>query len=544
MNRKRILTAVAAVMSVFFISTLFAGFATSKSAVAQTLTYNLAGDPKTIDVSLNDAVDGGDVIDACFEGLTMFSNKNAILPGTAKSWEVSKDGKTYTFHIRDNAKWSDGKPVTAQDFVFSWMRLLDPKTMANYASTMFYVKNGEAFYNYKSGISKTVVNASDVGVTAIDAKTLKVVLAAPTPYFLGLCAWSGLSPQREDVVSKDPLGWATKPETYVGNGPFKLTAWQHNNYMTFVKNPNYWNAKAIKLDSMKFVMVVDTTVALQAWEKGDIDVMYNFPATEIPNLIAAKKDIVAPSYSSTYIEFNMNKYPTNNLKFRQALSLAVDRTTIVKNVTKAGQQPGTALVPYGSIDVTNGKDFRANKPGYDIAPATSNVAKAKQLLKESGVDLSKVHLTYSYNTNSVNKGIAEVLQAMWQQIGVTVELKNSEFAVFQAARTSGNYMIARGAWGGDYTDPMTFLDLFTKKNGNNDPKYSNLRYEGLIAAAKAEGNPVTRMKFLHQAEDQLMADLPIAPLFFQVNQLSNKPSVVGVYRLPSSQVYFNEAYRK
>jgi oligopeptide transport system substrate-binding protein len=225
------------------------------------------------------------------------------------------------------------------------------------------------------------------------------------------------------------------------------------------------------------------------------------------------------------------------------MSMAIDRNLLVKEVTKAGQKPGVAFVPYGSADA-NGKDFRANQPSYPTAPASANVAKAKQLLKESGVDLSKVSLTYKYNTAPSNKAIAEVLQAMWKAIGVDVKLENSEWAVFQSARTSGNYQIARGAWGGDYLDPMTFLDLFTKKNGNNDPKYNSLRYEGLIASAKNEANPATRMKYLHQAEDQLMTDMPIVPIFFAVTQLSNTASVKGVYELPTGIPYFDRAYRQ
>lgn len=541
MNKKRMLSVLSAIMCVLFISTLFAGFR-MKSAVQQNLSFNLINEPKTIDISLNDSVDGGTVAGAAFEGLTISDPKNVILPGVAKSWDISKDGKTYTFHLRNNAKWSDGKIVTASDFVFSWLRLLNPKTMADYASQMFYVKNAEQYYNYASGTSKVKVTPSQVGVKAVNATTFQVTLIAPTPYFLSLCAWSGFSPQRADIVNKDPLGWATKAETYVGNGPFKLTSWKHKDSMTFVKNPYYWNAKTIKLNELKFVMVTDSNIALQAWEKGDIDVLNTFPTIEIPNLIAAKKDIVSPSYTNGYIEFNMNKYPTNNVKFRQALSMAIDRTAIVKEVLKAGQKPGTAFVPYGSAE-PNGKDFRATKPAYATAPATPNIAKAKQLLKESKVDLSKVKLTYMYNTLPVNKSIAEVLQGMWKQIGVNVELQNSEWAVFQSARTSGNFLIARGAWGGDYLDPMTFLDLFTKKNGNNDPKYFNPRYEGLIAAAKNEPNPTLRMKYLHQAEDQLMTDLPIVPMSFAVTQLSNKAGVNGVYELPTGIPFFNLAYR-
>lgn len=538
MNKKRVLSVVSAIMTVFFMSTMLAGFTMAKKA-NQSVVYNLGVDPKTIDISLNNAVDGSVVASAVFEGLTMSDPNNNILPAAADKWTISKDGKTYTFHIRSTAKWSDGKPVTANDFYFSWMRLLDPKTAADYVSQTFYIKNAEAYYSYATGQSKTKVDLSQVGLKVVNPSTFQVTLAAPTPYFLSLCAWSGFFPQREDIVSKDSLGWATKPETYIGNGPYKLTSWKHKDSMTFVKNTNYWNAKNIKLTDLKFTMVEDTTVALQAWERGDMDVINSMPLTEVPRLIAEKKDVVSPAYSCAYVEFNTTKYPTNNVKFRQALSMAIDRTAIVRDVLKAGQKPGIAFVPNGSAE-PNGKDFRGTQ-GYDTCPATANIEKAKQLLKESKVDLSKVHLVYSYNTQSTNTKIAQVLQAMWAQIGVKVELQNSEWAVFQASRTAGNFQICRGGWGGDYLDPMTFLDLFTKKNGNNDPKYSNPRYEGLIAAAKAEPNPVTRMKYLHQAEDQLMTDMPVAPISFAVTQMCVKPNVKGVYELPTGIIYFDRA---
>lgn len=538
MNKKSMLSVICAIMSVFFVSTLFAGFTLAAKA-PKSLVYNLGVDPKTIDISLNNSVDGSVVDSAVYEGLTVTDSNNKIAPGVAKSWDISKDGKTYTFHLRNNSKWSDGKQVTAKDFQFSWMRLMDPKTAADYVTQTFYIKNAENYYNYKAGLSKTPVDVKSIGITVVDPLTLKVELKAPTPYFLSLCAWIGLAPQREDIVSKDPLGWATKPESFVGNGAFILTSWKHKDSMTFKKNPLYWNAGQVKLDAMTFTMVEDTTVALQAWEKGDMDVLDHLPLTEIPRLISEKKLNLSPAYSAAYIEFNMNKYPMNNVKFKQALSMALDRTAIVRDVLKAGQKPGTAFVPFGSVE-PNGKDFRSAK-SYDVAPASPNLEKAKQLLKESKVDLSKVKITYSYNTNPTNKRVAEVLQAMWKQIGVNVELQNSEWAVFQSARIAGNYQICRGGWGGDYPDPMTFLDLFTKKNGNNDPKYSNLRYEGLIEAAKNEVNTTKRMSFLHQAEDQLMADLPIIPISFGVTQVTNKASIKGVYELPTGVIYFDRA---
>lgn len=535
MNKRRALSVISAVVSVFFITTLFAGFTMSSKASTQALVYNLSSEPKSIDVSLNNASDGSKVIYACFENLVTIDPSNNLKPGVAKSWDVSKDGLTYTFHLRNNAKWTDGKQVTANDFYYSWTRLLNPKTAADYSYQAFYLKNAQKYYQGKAKIE-------DVGVKVVDPLTLKVTLEAPTPYFLKLLAYASFAPLRKDIVEGNST-WATKAETYVSNGPFKLTAWNHKDKLVFVKNPNYWNASAVKLNNLTFVEVTDTTIALQAWEKGDIDALDSVPTTETPRLISEKKIAISPAYSTYYLEFNTKRYPMSNVKFRQALSMVIDRQGIVTAITKAGQKPASALVPFGSTE-PNGKDFRSAK-SYPTLPASPNVAKAKQLLAESKVDLSKLNITYLYNSESDgHRKIAEAIQQMWKGIGVNVKLANQEFAVFQATKTAGNFDIARGGWNGDYLDPMTFLDMWTTGNGQNNPKYSNLRYDGLIAAAKKEVNLTKRMGYIHGAEDAIMNDLPIIPLYFYVNVLAVGPKVGGVYRLPTGGTYFDKAFIK
>jgi len=535
MNKKTMLSAISAIMSVFFIATLFAGFTMKSKAVPQEVTYNLGVESKSIDVSLNNSSDGSKIVSACFEGLTVIDPKGAVAPGVAKSWDISKDGLTYTFHLRNNAKWSDGKQVTAKDFLYSWQRLLNPKTAAEYAYQIYYLKNAEAFYNGKGKLE-------DVGMKVVDPLTFKVTLKAPTPYFLALCAFSNLSPIREDVVTANPTTWATSATNYIGNGPFKMVEWKHKDSLSFVKNTNYWNAASVKLDKLTFLEVTDNTAALEAWEKGTIDVIADsIPTSEIPRLIDSKKLDVSPTYSTYYINFNQKRYPMNNLKFRQALSLAINRQFIVKSITKAGQKPATAMVPFGSVE-PNGKDFREYK-SYPNLPAVPDVEKAKKLLKESGVNLAKLNITYIYNTESAaHKKIAEAVQEMWKQIGVNVKLGNMEFAVLQAARTSGNYDIARGGWNGDYIDPMTFLDMWTSYSGQNEAHWSNIKFDGLIAAAKKETNFTKRMGMMHQAEDLLMADGAISPLYFYVATTCINPKVKGVYRSTTGGIYFDKAY--
>lgn len=537
MNKKRGYFLISIILTGLFMSTFFYGCKKAATVVKtpeQTITYNVGSEPKTIDVSLNNASDANKVVSACFEGLTVIDPTNMVVPGVAKSWDISTDGLTYTFHLRDNAKWSDGKKVTADDFYFSWMRLLNPKTAADYSYQAFYLKNAQEYYGGKA-------KASEVGLKVIDPLTFEVKLAAPTPYFLKLCAFINFAPLRKDIVDANPTGWATNASTYIGNGPFLLKEWKHKDSLTLVKNTNYWNASAIKLQKLIFTEVTDNTIALEGFEKGEIDVIDTVPTTEMPRLLGAKKVDISPAYATYYIELNTKRYPMSNIKFRQALSLALNRTGIVTSIMKGGQKPASAMVPFGSVE-PNGKDFRASK-SYAVLPASADLIKAKQLLTESKVDLTKTKIVYLYNSESAaHKKIAEAVQQMWKVIGVNVQLANEEWAVFQATKTAGNFDVARGGWNGDYLDPMTFLDMWTTGNGQNNPKYSNPKYDSLIASAKVEVNQTTRMKELHDAEDVLMSDLPIIPIYFYVSIKAVNPKVKGVYQLPTGGIYFDKAY--
>lgn len=532
MNNKKMFSVVAAIIGVLFISTLFAGF-TMKKAATQNLVYNVGADPATIDTCLANAVDAANVITATFEGLTRIQPNQIPGPGVAEKWTISKDGKVYTFKLRKNAKWSDGKPVTANDFYFAWTRLLNPATGADYSFQLFYVKNAENYFNKKAKLS-------DVGLKVVDANTFQVTLKAPVPYFLELCAWAQLAPERADIVNANPTTWANKAETYIGNGPFKLTSWKHNDSMTFVKNPNYWNAKSVKLDSMKWTMIVEASSYMMAWEKGDVDIIESPPTSDVPKLIEDKKITISPYLGSYCLYVNTKKAPFNNVKFRKALNLAINRTVITKTILKAGQQPAGSWVPTG-LKEPNGKDFRAYKPNYFAVDG--DVAQAKKLLKESGVNTSNLTIEYLYNTSEAHKKIAEAVQNMWKtNLGINVKLANQEWSVFQATRKAGNYMIARSGWIGDYSDPMTFLDMFTSYSGQNDIKYTNVKYDALISQAKSTADPTARMKIMHQAEDMFMNDMPIIPIYFYVNTLCINPKVKSFYKTMTGNVYFDKAY--
>ncbi len=509
----------------------------------QVIRYNLGADPKTLDPALNAAVDGATVLSNAFEGLMRLDDKDQPIYGVAEKYDVSKDGLNYTFYLRKDAKWSDGKPVKAQDFEYAWKRALDPANAAEYAYQLYYLKNGEA-YNTKKA------KPEDVGVKAENDTTLKVTLEYPTIYFLSLMAFPTYFPVRQDIVEKAPKEWANKPETYVSNGPFKMSEWKPKDTITFVKNDNYWNAKTVKLDKIEYKMIEDATSSLSAFKTGQLDLIEAPPAQETPTLVKEGIAKIYPSLSTYFYCINLTDKAESldkdlakalkDPKVRKALALAINRKEIVENVTKGGQVPAVSFVPKG-IKETPSKDFQ----GKEYFKPEGDVAEAKKLLAEAGYPDGKgfPKVTLMFNTNQGHQNIAQAVQDMWKKnLSIDVELKNEEWKVFQKTRNDKNFLIARHGWTGDYSDPMTFLDMWVTNGGNNDAGYSNTEYDKLINAAKRELDPAKRMSLLHQAEDVLMNDMPIIPVYYYTNVICEKEYVKGVRKSPLGFVFFDKAY--
>jgi oligopeptide transport system substrate-binding protein len=552
MLKKKMAKFVAFASTVTIMATLVTGCATNSKTTGQTgnlaanqvVKYNLGTDPKTVDPALNDAVDGATVICNAFEGLMRLDAKDKPVYGVAEKYEISKDQMTYTFHLRKDAKWSDGVAVKASDFEYAWKRALNPDVASPYAYQLYYLKGGEA-YNEGKG------TADAVGVKATDDSTLVVTLENPTSYFISLMAFPTYAPVRKDVVEAHPKDWAIKPETYVCNGPFKMKSWVSKDTLTFVKNDQYWDAKRIKLSEIDYRLLDDETAYTNAFKSGEIDFIESPPQEETQQMLADGTAKLYPYLGTYYIEFNVvpeqGKLSTEaqkalkDVKVRTALSLAIDRTSLIKNVTKANQLPAVAFVPPGIPDPSTGKDFR-QKSYYS---KTADITQAKKLLSDAGYPDGKgfPKLEYLYNTSAGHQNIAQAIQDMWKtNLGIDVTLKNQEWAVFQTTRQDHNFAIARAGWIADYTDPMTFLDMFTTGNGNNDPGYSNADYDKAITSAKKEANAKTRMTEMHKAEDILMADMPIIPLYFYTNVVCMKSTIKGVHKSPLGFVFFDETY--
>jgi oligopeptide transport system substrate-binding protein len=524
MRNSRIWSVALVIISVVLIGTVILAKPSGKNASgkSQILNYNLAVEPQYLDPAKSVGVAEFRVEYACFEGLAVFGDNDVPMPGAAEKWVISPDGKTYTFTIRPNARWSNGDPVTAADFEYAWKRLLDPSTASNNASMLFYLKNAEDYYNGK------IKDNHRIGVKATGKYTLVVTLNAPCSYFPALTINPSLYPVNSKIVEANPEKWAGSPETYVGNGPFKLVNWVHHEKLELAPNPYYWNKAKIKLDKLVLFTVEEQSTALTMFDTGQLDLSDELPRPEIPRLTAAGFIKQSPNVGTYYYMFNTKKPPLNDPRVRRALALAIDRNQIVKYITKAGEKPAMSFVPYGIPDAGPNRIFR--KVGGDYLK-DNNVSLAKKLLADAGyTNMAKFPaIEILYNTNETNKQIAEVIQEMWREkLGIKTTLTNQEWKVYLESRGTGNFQVARSSWIGDYVDPMTFLDIWAAGNGNNFTGWRNTQYDRLINTAKSTNDPKLRFQALHDAEKLLMNEMPILPIYFYTRPYIIKPWVKGV----------------
>jgi oligopeptide transport system substrate-binding protein len=481
------------------------------------LVFINGAEPETLDPAIITGQPEGRIVNALFEGLLRFDRRGLSVPGVASSWELSADSRTYTFHLRPDARWSDGKSVTAMDFVDSWQRTLDPETASAYNYQLFSVLGAEEFADGKSK------DFSKVGVKALDERTLQVTLRQPTSYFLDLCAFPTLYPVRTDLIAKYGDDWV-KPGKLVGNGSYLLDAWRINDCVMLKKNPLYWDASHVQLREVQVLPISQANVAYNFYAAGQADLIMD-KGLAPPSLLDALKvrpDFhAAPFLGSYFLRFNCAKGPFTDARVRQAFSMAIDRKRITTKITRAGESTALSLVPPGI-------------PGYQPPEGLSeDPEKARQLLAAAGYPGGKGFplTTYLYSEGELNEGVAVELQSMWEeQLGVSVQLARQEWKVYLNSLGSLDYGIARSSWVGDYPDPNTFLDLFLSGSGNNRTGWSNATYDSLIGEAASEKDNGKRFETFRKAERLLVADeAPVAPLFFYVGiQLYNSDKLGGI----------------
>lgn len=515
------------------------GAANGETSQAKAFRMNIHSEPSSLDPALMEDNVSGTIATGIYEGLTRKDEKGDAVPGMAEKWEQSEDGLTYTFTIRKDAKWSNGDPVTANDFEFSWKRVLDPNTGSTYAYQLYYIQGAEDYNTEK------VANADAVGVKALDEHTLEVKLVAPTPYFLSLTSFYTYFPTHQSV--KDNAAWAADAATIIGNGPFKMSKWQHNTSIKLVPNENYYDKDQVKFSSVDFMMVSDAATELANYQTNKLDYTGKptgeIPTEQIPVLKESMGDEmhIKPIASSYYYQFNTEEVPFNNVKVRKALSMAIDRTLIAETVTMGGETASFGFVPPG---ITGLKEDYRTEVKDDFFK--EDITEAKKLLAEGLAELGLTKFpetTLTFNTSDVHKKIAEAIVAMWHEnLGIDVGVMNEEFAVLLKNRTAMNYQIQRAGWGADYNDPMTYLDMFLTGGGQNNTGFASPEYDELIKKARATGDQNERMKDLAAAEKILMDYLPIMPIVYYSNVYMLKPGFQNIFLDYKGDVDYTRGY--
>ncbi|MCM3766337.1 ABC transporter substrate-binding protein [Neobacillus niacini] len=530
------------VLALFFTGCSFSGKTGStqsgKNEGKKVLKTNNSSEPGTLHPGLAEGTHDSWVINHIFEGLTTRSPEGKTVPGMAESWE-SKDGITWIFHLKDNVKWSNGEPVTADDFEYAWKYVLNPKSSSYYAFQLYYLKGAKEYNSAKDNL-KALEDA--VGVKALDDKTLKVELTSPVPYFLELTSFYTYYPVNKKLAESNP-DWYKSADHFVSNGPFQLKEWKHKEIIKLAKNNYYYEKENIHLDEVELAIITDSNTAWQMYQSGEFNLLpeKSLPPDIIGKLLTEKNPEfhTGPYLSTYYLDVNTDVKPFNNPKIRQALSMAMDRKAIVTNIAQGGQPPAYSFIPPGIPDVSG--DFQGNTGNL----IKEDLAEAKRLLKEGLAEegMSKVpSFNYLYNTDEKHKAIGEALQEMWRKnLGIEMTLENVEQQVKLDRQKTGDYVISRAGWVGDYVDPMTFLDLFITGASYNDPNWSNKEYDTLIQFAQTATDKKERMNALHKAEKILVDEAPIIPIYFYTKPLVYKESITGVFTLINDEPSFKYA---
>jgi ABC-type oligopeptide transport system substrate-binding subunit len=482
-------------------------------------TFNLGAEPESFDPGLATGQPDGRVCRILFEGLTTdHPAGHGNLPGQAYRWQISPDGLTYTFHLRPGLAWTDGTPVTAHDFVWSWLRVLDPATGSRYAGNLYAIANGRAFHRGE------ITDRSLVGLSAPDDSTFVVRLEAPTPYFLGFTSFYTFLPVPRHAVERHGDRW-THPGNIVSNGAFSLEHWRQNDHFEFRRNPRYWDAAAVRLERIRAYTVDDLNTSANLYKAGVFD--WNpsgyIPSQFIPH-VRRFKDFRHGRYQGTYYySFNVTKHPFDDVWVRRALNLAVDREAIANDLLKGSRDPWGGFTP-------SGYDGYDNPPGiaYDPVRARDCLARAGY---PAGQNFPRISILF--NTSEDYRRIAEAVQAMWRrELGIEVELRSMEWASVMQAVSSLQYDVARRSWIGDYPDPYTFLSTMLAGDGNNRTGWSDTRYDALLRRSALELDPARRMALLREAEERLLDEAPVIPVYHYATNEMVKPYVRGIESHP------------
>ena len=479
-------------------------------------------EPQGLDPHIVTGVPEHHILISLCEGLTIPNpnpnDMNGYMAGTAESWSISDDGKEYVFNINKNAKWSNGESVTADDFVWSWKRILTASLGSQYPDMLYYL---EGAYDYHNGL---IDDFDQVGVKSIDEHTLQVNLKNPTPFFLGLLSHYSTWPVHKETVLKfgdidDRNGEWTRPGNFVCNGPFQLKTWELNNKIVVEKNPHYYDASIVQLNEIHYYPVSNVMTEDRMFRAGQLHLTSTLPSQKCPIYIEENPNLRIDPYMGTYFyRINTENEVLKDVKVRKALAYSIDRQLLVDKVTKCGQIPAYSFTPPG----TNGYQPTTEIPFDPIL--------AKSLLDEAGFSEENPFpkLEILFNTNEDHRKLALAIQQMWQiNLGIEVELVNQDWKVYLNREMIGDFQISRAGWIGDYEDPNTFLDLMRPNRGNNKTGWENMEYDALVQKANTINNQAERYELLYKAEEILIENMPVIPLYTYVRAYQLSPDVKG-----------------
>ncbi len=513
----------------FILAALLMGCGKSVSKIDQAslngiFHYGNGTEIQDLDHQVVTGVPEHNVVMSLVEGLVMENPKDlSPEPGVAESWEISDDGLTYTFHLRDNALWTNGDPVTPEDFLLSYKRILTPTLASEYANMVYdYVENAEAYYRGE------ITDFDQVGFKVIDAHTFQVRLKNPTPYFLNILAshyswWPVPVKVIEQFGGMDRkgTGW-TRPENYVGNGPFKLKYWKPNQKIIVEKNPLYWDADRVKLNEIHFYPIESAETEERMFRTGQLHRTNTVPLSKLDVYRRENPDLlrIEPLLSVYFYRCNTTRPPFDDVRVRRAFALAIDRESLVTNVLRGGQLPAYNFTPQG---------FPTYHPDVRLEGTLED---ARNLLAEAGYPNGEGMPTIEilYNTSESHRTIAEALQQMWRtNLGVDVQLLNQEWKVYLDSQDNLDFTLSRSGWQGDYVDPNTFLEIFVGGGGNNDTGWANPEYDRLRKEALETADETARFAIYERMEEILMEELPIIPIYHYTRTYLLDPSVKGWY---------------
>lgn len=487
-------------------------------AADQVINRHMEADPRTLDPSLSEDVPGAIILEDLFEGLTTTAMDGSVIPGLATSWETSTDGKTWTFHLRKEARWSNGVPVTADDFVYAWRREVNPVTGSEYSQALAPIENALEIAEGKMSIDK-------LGVESAGQQTLIVHLHAPTPYLLALVGNNYLYPLYAPAIKQWGDAW-TQPGHLISNGAFMLTDRVLNGHITLQKNPKYWDAAHVHLTRVNYVVVEDSTAAMNQFLAGDLDFTDRIPASQkdVLQQMVGDQLVLSPYFSTAMFTYNVAKPPfLNNPKLRIALSAALDRDVLVKYVLRGIGVPAYSIIPPL-------KGYDPAVPEWAKMTADARHAYARKLYQEAGYsDTHPLETVLTYPTGGPEtRRFMEALSAMWQiNLGAKVQIYNVEWKVFLQSKQQKQPLLYWDAWTGDYPDPFTFMQLFQTGDGQNSEGYSNKEFDSLLDQASNTNDAAKRFQLFHQAEQTLNDDAVTIPAYFWENARLVKPYVKG-----------------